>query len=103
MSKEWKLFATNSTNFGNMETKEDRIRREHKFNNVIRNVETLSVDKLKEESDKLFDKRNQNNAELILAFKEKKLKSKKLIKKAKALKKKEKEAAQAKSAEAIAT
>lgn len=99
MPKGWTLVGTNALEFGNTETRQERIRREQKFNNAIRNAKSQSVEDMKKESDKLFDAKNADNAQLLQAFKDKKLKSKALIKRAKALKKKEKEAAQ-KAAEA---
>lgn len=99
MPKGWTLVGTNALEFGNTETRQERIRREQKFNNAIRNVKSQSVEDMKKESDELFDAKNAENAQLLQAFKDKKLKSKALIKKAKALKKKEKEAAK-KAAEA---
>lgn len=93
MPKGWILVGTNDLGFGNTETRQERVRREQKFNNAIRNIKSQTVEEMKKESDKLFDAKNAENAQLLQAFKDKKLKSKALIKKAKALKKKEKEAA----------
>lgn len=99
MSKGWTLVGTNSLEFGNTETRQERVRRERKFNNAINNAKSITVEEMKKESEKLFDTKNAENVQLLQAFKDKKLKSKALIKKAKALKKKEKEAAK-KTAEA---
>lgn len=99
MPKGQTLVGTNALEFGNTETRQERIRRERKFTNAIRNVKSQSVEDMKKESNELFDAKNAENAQLLQAFKDKKLKSKALIKKAKALKKKEKEAAKKKAAE----
>ena len=99
MSKGWTLVGTNALEFGNTETRQERIRRERKFNNAINNAKSITVEEMKKESEKLFDAKNAENVQLLQAFKDKKLKSKALIKKAKALKKKEKEA-EKKTAEA---
>lgn len=99
MSKGWTLVGTNALEFGNTETRQERVRRERKFNNAINNAKSITVEEMKKESEKLFDAKNAENVQLLQAFKDKKLKSKVLIKKAKALKKKEKEAAK-KTAEA---
>ena len=99
MSKGWTLVGTNALEFGNTETRQERIRRERKFNNAINNAKSITVEEMKKESEKLCDAKNAENVQLLQAFKDKKLKSKALIKKAKALKKKEKEA-EKKTAEA---
>lgn len=102
MSKGWTLVGTNALEFGNTETRQERVRRERKFNNAINNAKSITVEEMKKESEKLFDTKNAENVQLLQAFKDKKLKSKALIKKAKALKKKEKEAVK-KTAEATST
>ena len=96
MSKGWTLVGTNALEFGNTETRQERVRREHKFNNAINNAKSITVEEMKKESEKLFDAKNAENVQLLQAFKDKKLKSKALIKKAKALKKKTAEAISAK-------
>lgn len=89
MPKGWTLFGTNALEFGNTETRQERVRREARFANAIRNtpVNKMTEEEAKEHSEKLFEAKQMSNAQLLQAFKEKKLKSKKLIKKAKALKK----------------
>lgn len=99
MSKGWTLVGTNALEFGNTETRQERARREQKFNNAIRNAQSVTIEQMKKESEKLFDAKNAENVQLLQAFNDKKLKSKALIKKAKALKKKKKVTAEATSAE----
>ena len=55
----------------------------------IKNIVSLPVDKLKEESDTLYEKKVAQEESLIAAYDEKKLKSKDLIKQAKNIKKRE--------------
>ena len=95
MSKEWKHFATINDLSHSLSTKEI-ARKEKNFNNAIHNEKTLSVEKLKKHYEELYEKKLQEENNLLEAFKEKKLKSKTAIKKALILKKekqqKEKEA-----------
>jgi len=39
MSKKWSLVGTNAINFDNLETKQERNRRMHRFNMAIRKME----------------------------------------------------------------
>lgn len=100
MSK-WKLFATNSIEAGNMETKEQRIRREQRFANAIRKLSSPSYEELTKESDNAAIQKEIKDAALIKAYDKKKLKSKALIKQARAIKKQR--AAKNKEVEAVAT
>lgn len=88
MPKGWTLVGTNSFEFGNTETKQQRIRRERKAFNIIRNTEKMTEEKLQKEGDSLYSKKITNNTQLIEAYNNKKLKSPSLIKKAKKLIKK---------------
>lgn len=86
MSK-WKLVATNSIEAGNMETREQRIRREQRFVNAIRKLNSPSYEELTRESDNAAVQKEMTNNSLIKAYDKKKLKSKALIKQARAIKK----------------
>lgn len=81
--KGWTFVGTNAIEFGNMETKRERIQRERKFDNVIRNTKTLSLEELDKQSKALADARAAEKASLMQAFANGKLKSKRLIKIAK--------------------
>ena len=101
MPQGWVHIGTNALEFGNSETKADKIRREKKFNNAIRStkvtkpvmVETkgaitfVAQDLIKEGEAAAVAKANRK-ANLMSAFAEKKLKSKSLIREAKAYNKK---------------
>lgn len=100
MPKGWVLFGTNALEFGNTETKAEKVRRMRKFDNAIRNTKKLSYEDLEKVSKESYEKHLANNAALLKAYEEKKLKSKTLIKKAKALKKAKAEAAAKKKKQA---
>ena len=46
MPKGWTLVGTNALDFGNTETKAEKNKRFHKFNNLIRNTRSLKLHKL---------------------------------------------------------
>ena len=93
MAKDWTLVGTNDLNFGNTESERDKVKRLQKFQKAIRNVKSLSYEDLEKQSKTRYEQTLVNDAALIQAYDEKKLKSEGLIKKAKALKKKAEAAA----------
>lgn len=60
-----------------------------KANNIIKNIKRKSYEDLKKSADAAFDEKAKYDAQLLQAFKDKKLKSKELIKEAQLLKKAE--------------
>ena len=83
---------TNALEAFNTETKEERVRREKRFSNFIRNTQTPSFAKLKKEADELYDKKVAEDESILAAADAGKLKSERLKKKAEILKaKREKE------------
>ena len=87
MSKGWILVGTTMPGFGNTETKRERIKRMQKFDIAIHNLSKRSEEEMKEDAEKTFLSKRANDAQLLQAFNEKKLKSKTAIKKAKVLRK----------------
>lgn len=100
MPKGWTLVGTNRSEFGKTETKQERIKREKTNFNIINHTIRLSEDALIREGKKAYEEKIINDMLLVQAYKDKKLKSKSLIKKAKKLVKKleKQDAAKAKSA-----
>ena len=98
--KGWIHMGTNDMAFGNTETKQERVRREQKFNNAIRALKhdrpeyDAKLDKatpvaLMKEGDAAAAAKKARKDNLMLAFSEKKLKSKTLIKEAQGYAKKD--------------
>lgn len=85
MPKGWKFIATTDLAFGNTETKASRFKKDLLFRNMMRTATSLSIEKINEESEALYEKMQEDNRKLLQAFADKKLKSKTAIKKAKAL------------------
>ena len=83
----WTLVGTNDLGFGNTETKMEKIKREQKFDKAIHNIVERSIEKMQEDAEKTFLARTNEEAQLLQAYEEKKLKSKELIKKVELLKK----------------
>lgn len=94
MPSGWVHIATNDMAFGNTETKAERVRREQRFNNAIRSIKsdkpvynekenTFTPVNLIEEGKAAAAAKDARKAGLVEAFKNKKLKSKALIKEAK--------------------
>ena len=63
------------------------------FEHLIRNTQSKTLEELKKEGDELFATKQAQDASLLAAYKEKRLKSKEAIKQAKALLKTEEKAA----------
>lgn len=88
MAKGWTNFANNATAIypSTPEEREiakrERIRREHKFSNVIRNTPSLKTKELEKECEIRYIKKQTEEADLLAAFDAKKLKSKTAIKRA---------------------
>ena len=57
-----------------------------RMDKIIRNTKTPTAKELQAEAEVLYAKREQSNASLLEAYEDKKLKSKKLIKRARGLK-----------------
>lgn len=109
VSKGWIFVGTNALELDNVESKQDRIHRERKFNKLIDNTEVNRMDEeeTKKYHEELFQIKNAAENQLITALDSKLLKSEKLIKKAEKLKKKREKERISKSgvdiAEVIAT
>lgn len=102
VTKGWTHVATNDMAFGNTETKQERVRREHKFNTAIRSMKVVKPVMMEEKGSVIFVAQNlidegkaaaaaqaSRKASLMTAFGEKKLKSKALIREAKGYNKKQ--------------
>lgn len=93
MAKEWKLMGTNAVEFGNTRTKDEKrkdfMRKTKRFNRLMATTKVRSYDKMVEDVEKSYNTKIKENADLLQAFADKKLKSKTLIKQAQGLKKKQ--------------
>ena len=78
-------------------TRWEKLRRDREWQRMIRNVKTLKLDEMKKHGDELYEIHLINEKALIDAFNDKRLKSKRLIKKAKKIIKKREEAAKKKA------
>ena len=87
MPKGWTLVGTNATEYGDTEIAVDRQRRLRKLSNTTRIMEKRNAEKMEEDSDKSYKAKLTRDGQLLSAYNDKKLKSKALIKQAKALKK----------------
>lgn len=95
MAKEWRLIGTNASEFGDIRTwkekKRDAARQMKTFNRLMAKTEVRSYEKMTEDAERAYDIKMKEDTALLQAFVDKKLKSKALIKKAKNLKKKQKD------------
>lgn len=109
MAKGWNLVGTNAMEFGDTRTRDekrrDAARQNRTFNRLMATTKVRSYEKMVEDAEKSYNAKQTENAALLQAFAEKKLKSKALIKQAKALKRKQSEnkAAKAQAKKAVAT
>ena len=103
MPKGWVLVGTNAMEYGDTKTRREKIRRQQKFDNAIRNITKRSAKKMEEDSEQSYKAQVAENEKLLQAFKDKKLKSKAAIKKAKALKKRADKKDKENNIEAVAT
>jgi hypothetical protein len=102
MPKGWMLFATNRSEFGEeVKTREERMRRDHKAQVMIKNVKSEKLEKLEENAEKDFIAAEDRKRNLLAAYDEKKLKSKALIKQARNIKSRKAAAAMKKVAERV--
>jgi hypothetical protein len=102
MPKGWMLFATNRSEFGEeVKTREERMRRDHKAQVMIKNVKSEKLEKLEENAEKDFIAAEDRKRNLLTAYNEKKLKSRALIKQARNIK--SRKAATAKKTETAST
>ena len=82
MKENWTKISTNAC----VTTKGKKL---NKIQNLIKHTERKSYEELKKSADAAADKKAKHDAQLLQAYKDKKLKSKALIKEAQALKKEE--------------
>ena len=87
MANTWKKISTVNDVPVSTETAQEKFKRERSFKNATHNVRSLSLEDMKKHSDELFAKKQAEDANLLDAFEQKKLKSKVVIKKATQLKK----------------
>ena len=81
--KNWKIIRTDARP---AEDKASRVRRENKLSKAIKTVYTMTEDELKNYSEKSYQEKIAEEDNLVKAYDEKKLKSKALIKEARAIK-----------------
>lgn len=84
MSKKWKTIRNDTSK---KSTKEERVRQDRGFTNLINNTKTLSVKDLKTESKELYAAKIAEEDKLLEAFDNKKLKSGEAVRKALRIKK----------------
>lgn len=94
VTKGWVHVATNDMAFGSTETKQERVQREHRFNKAIKTIQaerpeydietgkTIASNLIREGA-AAYTEKVAHKENLVDAFKNKKLKSKSLIKEAK--------------------
>lgn len=92
MAKNWKEVGNNALGTGAKETEQEKYRRMRRFDNAIRNLVKLKEDELIAKTAESYEEREAQKAQLLQAYADKRLKSKDLIKKAKGLTRKEKQA-----------
>lgn len=91
MAKEWTTLGTNALEVFNLTSKYEKIKREKKFKDAIKNTPVLKkYSELEEQVGKDEKLAENRKKQLLEAYDKKVLKSKRLIKEAKALKKKSK-------------
>lgn len=66
MPKGWVLFGTNALEFGNTETKAEKVRRMRKFDNAIRNTKKAKALK-KAKAEAAAKKKKQAEPEMVTA------------------------------------
>ena len=109
MAKGWTLVGTNALEFGDTRTGEERrqdaARQSKAFNHLMAKTKVRSYEKMIEDAEKAYNAKQAEDAALLQAFADKKLKSKALIKQAQGLKRKqsEKKAVKAQAKKAVAT
>lgn len=106
MAKGWKLVGTNAIEFGDTRTRDekrrDSARQTKVFNRLMATTEVRSYEKMVEDVEKSYNAKQAENAALLQAFADKKLKSKALIKRAQGLKRKQEDNKAVKKAVATA-
>lgn len=109
MAKGWSLVGTNALEFGDIRTREekkqDAARQSKAFNRLMAKTKVRSYEKMIEDAEKTYNTKQAEDAALLQAFADKKLKSKTLIKQAQGLKRKqsEKKAIKTQAKKAVAT
>lgn len=92
MAKGWKVVGSNALELTHMETTRETLRKEWRNFDIIRHTpKSTDEEATKKEIRELYEKRQADNAQLIQAYNDKKLKSKKLVKRARHLIKKQEE------------
>ena len=90
MAKGWTLVGTNASEFGDTRTREekrqDAARQSKAFNRLMAKTNVRSYEKMIEDAEKAYNAKQAEDAALLQAFADKKLKSKALIKQAQGLK-----------------
>ncbi|MCD8211185.1 MAG: hypothetical protein LUC37_06560 [Prevotella sp.] len=90
MPKGWTLVGTSDMAYGDPETKQDKLKRDHQLNSMIRNTPIRSEEEITKESDELAKRNKARKDSLAQAYEDKKLKSKDLIKEARKIVRKNK-------------
>lgn len=104
MAKNWTSISTINDIPKSTKNLSERNSQNRKNSNMIRNVKSLDVDKLKEIGDSHYEEKANYENSLVEAYKNKKLKSKDLIKQARTIKaEKDKAARKAEKKEATNT
>ena len=92
MSKDWKKITTINDCTIPAESEYNKQKKNQNFKVCIHNTKSFTLEDLKKHSDGLYNKKSAEDAKLLLAFEEKRLKSKDAIKRAIALKKEQEKA-----------
>ena len=100
MAKGWKSVGNNAITIEKVSRK-DRINKDKKFSNLIRNTKSLRSFDLKKEGEDLYERRILEEDKLLDAFENKLVKSKNAIKQAIRIKKERADAKEQKVAEKI--
>lgn len=109
MAKGWTLVGTNASEFGDTRTREekrrDAARQSKAFNCLMAKTKMRSYEEMVKDAKKAYNTKQAEDAALLQAFADKKLKSKGLIKQAQRLKREqsEKKAVKAQAKKAVAT
>lgn len=89
MKNEWTLVGTNDLSYGRAkQTREQRLTRDRRFQQAIKNQPKLKLIELILKTEQSAENKKSYEQQLAEAYRKKKLKSKRLIKQAKALNKK---------------
>jgi len=96
MPKGWTLVGTSDMSYGDTETRAEKIKREHRFRNLIRNTLTEKDEaKLQKKADAAYEEKVAYESQLKAAYAAKKLHSPRLVKEVKYMRKNKETAAEA--------